>query len=407
MSPGSAHRRRSVDRVNDAHLTRRLLLTGIGAAAASVGLAGCGSPASRAPTPQRSAPRPAASPSALDEAPLRRKIASLLVVGFRGEKLDDNDWIMKAVRGGLGGVILFDRELQTNAPRNITSPGQVTALVKTLRQASPGRLIVSIDQEGGRVARLNPGNGFPATKSQAEIGAANSTATTRTWAQGIADSLTSIGVTLNYAPVVDLDINPDNPAIGKLGRGFSADTGVVVTNATEEIRIHRAAGVKTVIKHFPGSGSATGNTDFEVVDVSTTWHTRELEPFRKLIDGGVADAIMAAHLLNKQLDPSRPASLSPAVVTELLRGRLGWKGAVVSDDMQAVAISRRYGRDEAVALAFEAGLDLLVFANQQVYDTKVVDETIDNVVNLVRTGRITEEQIDQSVARVDTIRPKS
>ena len=396
-----------MDPVNDAHLTRRLLLTGIGSATVSAGLTGCGSPASRTPTPQPSAPRPAASPSALDEASLRRKIAGLLVVGFRGEKVDDNDWIIKAVRGGLGGVILFDRELQTNAPRNITSPGQVTALVKTLRQASPGRLIVSIDQEGGRVARLNPGNGFPATKSQAEIGAANSLATTRTWARGIVDDLTSIGVTLNYAPVVDLDINPDNPAIGRLGRSFSADTGVVVTNATEEIQIHRAAGVKTVLKHFPGSGSATGNTDFEVVDVSTTWHTSELEPFQKLIDSGVVDSIMAAHLLNKQLDPSRPASLSPAVVTELLRGKLGWRGAVVSDDMQAVAISRRYGRDEAVAMAFEAGLDLLVFANQQVYDTKIVDETLDNVVNLVRTGRLTEARIDQSVARVDALRPKS
>jgi beta-N-acetylhexosaminidase len=388
----------SVDRVNDAHLTRRLLLTGIGSAAVAAGLSGCGSSGSKAPTPQPpgssqySASRPTAAPSTLDEASLRRKIAGLLVVGFRGEKLDHNDWIMKAVRDGLGGVILFDRDLQTNARRNISSPGQVTALVKTLRQASPGRLIVSIDQEGGQIARLNPDNGFPATKSQAEIGAANSTATTRNWAQGIVHSLTSIGVNLNYAPVVDMNVNPDNPAI-------------VVNNATVEIQVHRAARVKTVLKHFPGSGSATGNTDFGVVDVSTTWQPNELEPFQKLIDNGTADSIMAAHLLNKQLDPSRPASLSPAVVTDLLHGKLGWKGAVVSDDMQAVAISSRYGRDEAVAMAFEAGLDLLVFANQQVYDPKIVDETLDNVVNLVRTGRITEARIDQAVARVDALRP--
>lgn len=399
--------------MNDAHLTRRLLLTGIGSAAVAAGLSGCGSSASEAPAPQltdskqSSTPQPTASPSTLDEASLRRKIASLLVVGFRGEQLDDNDWIMKAVRDGLGGIILFDRDLQTNGQRNISSPEQVTALVNTLRQASPGRLIVSIDQEGGQIARLNPGNGFPATKSQAEIGAANSTATTRTWAQGIVDSLTSIGANLNYAPVLDMNVNPDNPAIGKLGRSFSAEADVVVKNATEEIQVHRAAGVKTVLKHFPGSGSATGNTDFEVVDVSTTWHASELEPFQKLIDSNFADSIMAAHLLNKQLDPSRPASLSPAVVTDLLRGKLGWKGAVVSDDMQAVAISRRYGRDEAVAMAFEAGLDMLVFANQQVYDTKIVDETLDNVVNLVRKGRITEARIDQSVARVDALRPRN
>ena len=94
-------------------------------------------------------------------------------------------------------------------------------------------------------------------------------------------------------------------------------------------------------------------------------------------------------------------------MTDLLRGKLGWKGPVVSDDMQAVAISSKFGRDEAVALALEAGLDLLVFGNQQVYDTNIVDETIDNVVNLVRNGRIAEARIDQSVARVDALRPKS
>ena len=392
-------------------MTRRRLLTGVGSAVVA-GLAGCGASAAETPPRQPTSPPPSptppstASPRISNEASLRRKIAGLLVVGFRGETLENNDWIMKAVRGGLGGVILFDRELETNAPRNISSPAQVTALVKSLRQASPGRLIVSIDQEGGQVARLNPGNGFPATKSEAEIGAQNSPAATRAWAQGIVSSLTSIGANLNYAPVVDLDLNPNNPAIGQLGRSFSSSVDVVVTNATEEIQVHRAGGVKTSLKHFPGFGTATGNTDFAVVDVSSTWRPVELEPFQQLIASGNADSVLVAHLLNKQLDPSRPASLSPAVVTDLLRGKLGWKGPVISDDMQAAAITRQYGRDEAVALGLEAGLDLLVFANQQVYDTKIVDETLENVVNLVRNGRITEAQIDQSVARVDALRPQ-
>ncbi|WP_329100543.1 glycoside hydrolase family 3 [Micromonospora sp. NBC_01699] len=397
--------------MTDAQLTRRLLLTGIGSAAVAAGLAGCGSSTAKTPTrPVAASPRLSTSQptgtATFDEAALRRKIASLLVVGFRGEAVGA-DWIVKAVRNGLGGVILFDRDLKTDAPRNITSPGQVTALVRSLRQASPGRLIVSIDQEGGRVARLNPTNGFPATRSQAEIGAANSPSTTRMWAQGLVRDLTSIGVNLNYAPVVDLDLNPNNPAIGKLDRSFSANADVVVTNATEEIRVHRAAGVRTSIKHFPGFGSATGNTDFAVVDVSSTWKRTELEPFRKLIDSGTADSVLVAHLLIRQLDPNLPASLSPAVVTDLLRGELGWKGPVVSDDMQAVAITSKFGRDESVALALEAGLDLLVFGNQQVYDTKIVDETLDNVVNLVRTGRLTEARIDQSVTRVNALRPKS
>lgn len=388
------------------HLPRRLLLTGAGSAAVAA-LTGCESGGS---TSARSRPttgpgrRGAGSPA--DEAALRRKIASLLVVGFRGERLSDDDWVIRAVKDGLGGVILFDRDLETRSVRNIRSPEQVTALVTTLRDAAPGPLIVSIDQEGGRTSRLTPENGFPATKSQAEIGAENSPPATREWARALVDSLTRIGVTLNYAPVVDLNVNPESRAIGRLDRSFSADSDVVVSCATEEIQAHRAAGVKTSLKHFPGSGSAAGNTDFEVVDVSASWQPRELEPFQRLIQAGLADSVMAAHLLNRQLDPDRPASLSRATVTDLLRGRLGWQGPVVSDDMQAVAVTRRYGAAEAVALALQAGLDLLVFANQQVYDPRVVDETLDTVVDLVRTGKLTEERIDQSVARVDTLRPK-
>ncbi|MFK3980643.1 glycoside hydrolase family 3 N-terminal domain-containing protein [Micromonospora sp. NPDC050397] len=398
--------------MNDAHLTRRLLLTGMGSAAVAAGLSGCGSPPDRRPTPQVSgspaAPTARAAGAATTPAQvsLRRKIASLLVVGFRGESVGANDWIVQAVRDGLGGVILFDRDLKTDAPRNITSPGQVTALVKSLREASPGRLIVSIDQEGGKVARLNPSNGFPATRSQAEVGAENSPAATRAWAESLVRPLTSIGVTLNYAPVVDLDVNPNNPAVGKLDRSFSANPDIVVRNATEEIKVHRAADVKTSIKHFPGLGSAIGNTDFTAVDVTKTWHQNELEPYQKLIASGNTDSVLVGHLVNGQLDPDRPASLSPKVVTDLLRGRLGWQGPVVSDDMQAVAISSRFGRDEAVGLALEAGVDLLVFGNQQVFDPNIVEQTIDNVVNLVRSGRISEARIDQSVTRVDTLRPK-
>ncbi|AXH94706.1 glycoside hydrolase family 3 N-terminal domain-containing protein [Micromonospora chalcea] len=367
-------------------------------------VAGCESHRATSSTPRpTSSPRPTGASRGAGAA-LRRKIASLLVVGFRGAQAPN--WIIKAVRDGLGGVILFDQDLESKSVRNIRSPEQVTGLVNTLKSASPGRLIVSIDQEGGRTARLNPSNGFPATRSEAEIGAENSTSATGDWARGLVAGLTRIGVNLNYAPVVDLNINPDSRAIGKLGRSFSADPDVVVSNATEEIQAHRAAGVKTCLKHFPGSGSAAGNTDFEVVDVSDTWQVKELEPFQRLIQAGLADSVMAAHVLNKQLDPAYPASLSAATVTDLLRGRLGWRGPVVSDDMQAVAITDRYGAAEAVALALQAGLDLLVFANQQVHNERVVEETVDTITNLVRAGRITEDRIDQSVARVDSLRPK-
>jgi beta-N-acetylhexosaminidase len=405
--------------VNEARLTRRRLLGGIGSAAIAAGLAGCGSSAKPAGAPSVTAapaspsqsagptPTPSAkpSPTAIDDAALRRKIASLLVVGFRGETVASDDWIMRAIADGLGGVILFDQDQLTKTRRNIASPSQVTTLIRTLKKAAPGRLIVSVDQEGGQIARLNPGDGFAATKSQADIGAANSTATTRAWAQGLVHELTSVGFNLNFAPVVDLNINRSNPAIGALDRSFSANPDVVVACATEEIKVHRSAGVRTVLKHFPGLGSATGNTDFGVVDVSKTWKPIELEPYQKLIKADSVDSIMAAHVLNHQLDPKLPASLSHAVVHDLLRVKLGWTGPVVSDDMQAVAISSKYGRSEATTMAVEAGVDMLVFANQETYNTKIVSETIDTVLALVHSGKVTLAQINQSVARVDQLRP--
>ncbi len=337
---------------------------------------------------------------------LQQKIASLLIVGFRGESVRAGDWIMNAIsQRGLGGVILFSTDQLIGGRRNIASPAQVTSLIRTLRDSSARRLIVSIDQEGGQVSRLNPGDGFASTQSEAQIGADNNPTTTRAWAHDIAQTLATIGVTFNFAPVVDLNVNRNNPAIGKLGRSFSADADVVVTNATEEIAAHRAVGVRTCLKHFPGFGSATGNTDFDVVDVSTTWRRGELEPYRRLAASGMVDSVMVAHLLNRQLDPDRPASLSPAVVNDLLRGNLGWRGTVVSDDMQAVAITSRYGQTQAITMALEAGVDLFVYANQQAYNPNIVDEIVETIANIVYSGHISEAQIDRSVARVDAIRP--
>ncbi|HEY0444496.1 MAG TPA: glycoside hydrolase family 3 N-terminal domain-containing protein, partial [Candidatus Limnocylindrales bacterium] len=174
----------------------------------------------------------------------------------------------------------------------------------------------------------------------------------------------------------------------------------VVAMATAEIDAHRRAGIRTTLKHFPGIGSSTTNTDFGVADVTKTWSRKELEPFRRLIAAGEADLVMAGHVVNGQLDADHPASLSKAVVTDLLRGELAWDGIVVTDDLQAAAIEKAFGRDEAVLLALEAGIDLLLFANQQSYDPGVVTRVTDAVVKAVASGRITEARIDEARARV-------
>ncbi|BCJ78113.1 glycosyl hydrolase [Catellatospora sp. IY07-71] len=392
-----------MDGVTGEGVTRRGLLAGLGSAAVAAGLGACRAKDTPVPAAQ---PTPSPSPSPADEAALRKKIARMLIVGFRGATVGPDDWIMRAIREqGLGGVILFDRDQLTGDSRNINSPDQVTTLVDTLAGAAPHGLIVSIDQEGGRIARLGPQNGFPATKSPAEIGATNSPPITRAWAAGMAHTLVQIGVNFDFAPVADLAVNPDNPAVAQLQRSFSADPDVVVSCCTDFIGEFRKASVRTSIKHFPGLGSATGNTDFEAVDVTDTWTRAEIEPFQRLIAAGTVDTVMVTHFLNRKLDPERPVSLSKAVVTDLLRGQLGWDGVVVTDDMQAVAITSRYGRDEATTYALQAGVDQLVFCNQAVYDTAIVEQTVDLVLRLIREGKVSPAQIDRSVARIDALWP--
>ena len=170
--------------------------------------------------------------------------------------------------------------------------------------------------------------------------------------------------------------------------------------AAIEVAAHREAGVRTVLKHFPGLGSASTNTDFGVADVTGTWTRRELEPYRALIAAGSVDAIMVGNLVNGQVDPDAPASLSAATVTDLLRGELGWDGVVITDDLQAGAITESFGADEAIRLALAAGNDLLLLANQQTYDPDIVRHVVELVAGLVLDGTIPESRIDESHARV-------
>lgn len=324
-----------------------------------------------------------------------------MIVGFRGLEVAAKDPIARAIaENGLGGVILFDRDQDTGGPRNVKSPAQVKALVADVRAVATNReLIVAIDQEGGLVTRLSPKYGFPDVASQAAIGGGDQHAVTA-WANGIAATLDAMDINLNFAPVVDLNVNLTNPAIGALNRSFSADPAVVARDAAIEMTAHRAVGVRTALKHFPGLGSASTNTDFGVADVTATWRDVELDPYRDLLGQGLVDVVMAGHVVNGQIDPSAPASLSRATVTDLLRGQLGWDGVVVTDDLGAAAITEAFGFEDAIGLALNAGNDLLLFANQHDYDPELAARVIDAIEHLVQQGTVAEARIDESLARI-------
>lgn len=342
---------------------------------------------------------------------LRTKIGQMLLVGFRGTTADPRSRIIADItRNAVGGVVLFDRVgSRTSAVRNISSPGQLRTLVTTLQAAAlhtpPGSpLIVAVDQEGGAVARLNPRNGFAATPTAASLGARNDLAHTRAQATTMAGALAAMGINLNLAPVVDVNVNPWNPAIGRNGRSFSADPRRVVAHAGAFVDGHRGRGVRTTLKHFPGQGSAAGDTHLGVVDVTRRWTDAELAPFAALITAGRADAVMTGHIFNARLDPAHPATLSAAVVTGMLRERLGFGGVVVSDDMQMGAIRAAYGWDEAVALAVLAGIDLLMIADPPTRGASLVTRTIDVIEDLVAAGRISEARIDASYDRIQALK---
>jgi beta-N-acetylhexosaminidase len=365
----------------------------------STSVAPASAPATASPALATPTPTPTSDPSVL-----RAKIARMVMVGFRGLAIHPADPIATALAGGLGGVILFDRDQTTGGQRNIASAKQLSTLTASLRAAATSPLLIALDQEGGKVSRLNPALGFPATRTEAAIGATGDPEVARAAGLAMGTTMASVGVDFDLAPVVDVNVNARNPAIGALGRSFSADPAVVAAMAGAEIEGLHEAGVRSALKHFPGLGSAAANTDFAVVDVTKTWRDAELDPYRSLIAAGAVDAVMSGNIVNRTLDPSgRPASLSAAMIDGLLRGTLGWTGAVVTDDLGAVAITSRFTQTEAIARAIEAGNDLLIFANQATYVPDLAARVIDTVVAHIASGRLTEARVDQSIARLDLL----
>lgn len=335
------------------------------------------------------------------EPSLDERIGRMLVVGFRGLEAGDNSAIARTIRRHhIGGVVLFDRDVPSGRPtRNIRGPDQLRGLTRNLQQTAPYPLLIAMDQEGGRVNRLTPARGFRIAPSAAELGERPLAATRRT-ASATAAQLADLGINWNLAPVVDLATNPANPVIGDLGRAYGNRPGEVTPRAAAVVRAHRKAGIRTALKHFPGHGSARGDSHKGVVSITETWRPRELVPYRRLIGEGLAESVMMGHLRHERLDDRWPASLSPAVVKGLLREEMGFDGVVVSDDLQMGAIRQRFGLRTVIRQALRAEVDLLMFANNTVYEPDIAARAKGIIRSLVATGEISEARIDRSFRRI-------
>nr|NIT61089.1 glycoside hydrolase family 3 protein [Fodinibius sp.]NIV15782.1 glycoside hydrolase family 3 [Fodinibius sp.]NIY29669.1 glycoside hydrolase family 3 [Fodinibius sp.] len=238
-------------------------------------------------------------------------------------------------------------------------------------------------------------------KSAEYLGKVDNVDSTRFYAQKIGRSLGNLGINMNFAPVLDLNVNPDNPVIGSLERSFSADPKKVVKHASIYINTMNEHGVWSVLKHFPGHGSSKKDSHLGVVDVTETWSEKELIPYRKLINKGLGDAIMTAHIFNRNIDPDYPATLSKPTITGLLRNQLNYKGVVISDDLMMGAIRNEYGlKTTIINKAINAGVDILVFANNSIYDPEIVPKAHKIIRELVDQGKINRKQINRSYKRI-------
>lgn len=323
-----------------------------------------------------------------------RELASLFVLGYKSHEMAK---IRKDVGNHLGGVIWFRP--------NIQSRDQVQRDIAALKAVN-SRLLVMVDQEGGRVQRFSRYNGFddfhlPRPEAMSYLPASEAFGRYSTTAR----KLKALGFNANLVPVVDLSISQMPGSITRAGRSFG-ELDSVVHYAAMVIGAHSQQGVLTSLKHFPGHGSAEGDTHNGFIDVSHVWSKEELKPYRRLLKQmpDKIHLVMSSHLFNQVLDPDYPASMSSKTMA-ILTQELKYTGAIISDDMHMRALAR-YSLSERIKRAINAGHHLLIFSNQ-FREQVTLDELVKTTRRLIARGEISQETIKQAVNKVRWLQRKA
>lgn len=356
-------------------------------------------PTAAVPSPE-STPTPALTPvpepdpfaEQLAAMTVEEKVGQLLIGGFEGTEIGDQATRL-VQEYQVGGLILYGR--------NIAGAGQLVTLTNGLKALNGDGipLFLSIDQEGGGLDRMPPE--VRRTPGAYCVGQTGSVPAAQSYGDVLAAECAAFGLNLDFAPVLDVWSNPGNTVIGQ--RAFSADARTVAGLGPAAARRMMDQGIIPAVKHFPGHGDTAvdSHVGLPVVDKSPEeLEETELIPFRAAIQSAGTDgqvpAVMVAHILLTQLDPERPASLSPAVVTGLLRDELGFAGAVLTDDLTMGAVTQSYGLGEAAVLAVEAGCDILLVC----HGPDSVPAVRTALLEAAASGRITAERLDESVYRI-------
>ena len=330
-----------------------------------------------------------------------KEIANMFMLGFYGTNAKQGTAIRNDIcKKGLGGVILFDKSpTKEKKVKNIISFNQVKKLNQELKSCNT-RPLIAVDQEGGLVQRIRFSGNYPEAITVAAKGAAYA----NKLYSSMAKELHNLGFNVNFAPVVDLALNPKNRVIVKYGRSFGKNPQTVIKYATIFINQMHKNGIAATLKHFPGHGSSLGDTHKGFVDVTKLWKQEELLPYQYLKNK--ADLVMVAHIFNANQDANLPASLSKRTI-DILRKDIGYNGVVISDDLQMGAISKYYSLKERVKKSINAGVDIMLFGNQ-VAPKKVItiDRLISIVKELVKSGEIQESSIKMANRRINRLKEK-
>ena len=305
--------------------------------------------------------------------------SGILMVGFDGERAPK---FLKKYK--VAGVILFSK--------NIKSKTQLKTLTNNIKKLQPN-ILIAVDEEGGKVQRLKKFAKFKSAKRVAKSGEEFA----KKEYEKMAQLLNEVGINLNLAPVVDLEYK-NNPIIAKYKRSFGKNPNQVIKYANIFTSIMKKHGIMTTLKHFPGHGSSKNDSHKGFTDVTQSWRTMELEPFAKV----KSPLIMSAHIFNSNLDPNYPATLSYKINTQLLRDKLGFKGVLISDDMQMGAISKNYDFKEALKLAINSGVDILLVGNFLDKPLKV-KKIINTIVELVKSEEVKKERLEEANRRIKSL----
>jgi beta-N-acetylhexosaminidase len=321
---------------------------------------------------------------------LERQAAGLFTVGFYGQTVTDD--LKGLLARGVGGVIYF--------ARNVGSPEEVLSLNRDIKATANRPLVLAIDQEGGQVARLK--NGFTELPPMRAVGATGSAALAREVGGLVARELRAVGFDMNFAPILDIDTNPANPIIASRSFGRTpelvTELGLALADGLQQ------TGVAACGKHFPGHGDTSQDSHLELPRLPHAMERLErveLAPFRAAAKSGIA-SFMTAHVIFEAVDAKYPATMSRAVLTGILREKLGYDGMVVTDDVEMKAIADNYGVEEAVLLGLAAGVDHFLCC----HTAALAHQAIDAIVRAVESGKLSRQILDTATRRFDTLRTR-